>query len=50
MFPNFIPNSLVIFWIFFGFLSILPMIFAVTTQNKADKRIPENKNTMKEGK
>lgn len=37
MIPDFIPTELQVFWLFFAFLSLLPMILAVWTQ-KADEK------------
>lgn len=32
MIPDFIPTSLKLFWLFFAFLSLLPMILAILAQ------------------
>lgn len=37
MFPEFIPNDLKLFWMFFIFLSVLPMILALITQKTSAK-------------
>lgn len=37
MIPDFIPTDLKLFWLFFLFLSLLPMILAVITQKWDDK-------------
>ena len=34
--------DLKLFWLFFGFLSVLPLILAVYTQKKADEREKNN--------
>ena len=38
---EFVGIKLIIYWIFFGLMSVLPMILAIVTQKKADKE--ENK-------
>lgn len=38
MIPDFIPTSLKLFWLFFAFLSLLPMILAILTQFLDGKR------------
>ena len=38
MIPDFIPADLKIFWLFFGFLSLLPMILAYIPQKRDDRR------------
>ena len=37
MFSDFIPNDLILFWIFFIFLSVLPMILALITEKTSAK-------------
>lgn len=38
MIPDFIPTSLKLFWLFFTFLSLLPMILAILTQFLDDRK------------
>ena len=38
MIPDFIPADLKILWLFFAFLSLLPMILAYITQERDDRR------------
>lgn len=50
MIPDFITTELKLFWLFFAFLSLLPMILAVWTQkadekNRAGKVEKEEKKT-----
>lgn len=37
-----IEMDLKLFWLFFGFLSVLPLILAVSTQKRADKKEKKN--------
>lgn len=38
MIPDFIPKSLVVFWIFVFIMSILPMVFAIIKVNRKEKK------------
>lgn len=50
MFPDYIPNDLIMYWVFFIFLSVLPMILAFVTQKIADKRSINKSTNVREEK
>lgn len=38
MIPDYISTNLILFWIFFGVLSIMPMLLAYLAEKKDEKR------------